>query len=295
MKDICCIGHLTRDKIITPESTVYMAGGTSFYFAHALNHLPKGNTSFQLVTKVGEESMPEIEKMRQEGIDVLCYPSRHSVYFENKYGADTNRRTQRVLAKADPFTLEEVQSLEARVFHLGSLLADDFPIEVVEALSKKGLISIDVQGYLRDVQGESVHPCQWVGKEHVLAMTDILKLNEYEMQVITDSNDPHTVARKLASMGVREVVLTFGDYGSLIYVDDQFYEVPAYKPQHLVDATGCGDTYSAGYLYCRAQGESPLESGKFAAAMCTLKLEQHGPFSSDVQAVRAVMQRNFQQ
>ena len=292
MKDICCIGHLTRDKIITPQSTVYMAGGTSFYFAHALNHLPQGKVEFQLVTKVGEESMTEIEKMRQEGIDVVCHPSRHSVYFENKYGADTNRRTQRVLAKADPFTIKEVEQLEARVFHLGSLLADDFPIEVVETLSRKGLISIDVQGYLREVSGESVHPCAWNDKEQVLAMTDILKLNEYEMQVITDSNDPHTVATKLARMGVREVVLTFGDYGSLIYADDQFFEVPAYKPQHLVDATGCGDTYSAGYLYCRSQGMSYAESGRFAAAMCTLKLEQHGPFSRSIAEVEAIMKRN---
>ena len=292
MKDICCIGHLTRDKIITPQSTVYMAGGTSFYFAHALNHLPQGKVEFQLVTKVGEESMTEIEKMRQEGIDVVCHPSRHSVYFENKYGADTNRRTQRVLAKADPFTIKEVEQLEARVFHLGSLLADDFPIEVVETLSRKGLISIDVQGYLREVSGESVHPCPWNDKEQVLAMTDILKLNEYEMQVITDSNDPHTVATKLARMGVREVVLTFGDYGSLIYADDQFSEVPAYKPKHLVDATGCGDTYSAGYLYCRSQGMSYAESGRFAAAMCTLKLEQHGPFSRSIAEVEAIMKRN---
>ena len=94
MKDICCIGHLTRDKIITPESTVYMAGGTSFYFANALNRLPH-EVSFQLVTKVGEESMPEIEKMRDAGIDVLCFPSRHSVYFENKYGADRWSRWRR--------------------------------------------------------------------------------------------------------------------------------------------------------------------------------------------------------
>lgn len=288
MKDICCIGHLTRDKIITPESTVYMAGGTSFYFANALNRLPH-EVSFQLVTKVGEESMPEIEKMREAGIDVLCFPSRHSVYFENKYGADTNRRTQRVLAKADPFTLKEVESLEAKVFHLGSLLADDFPVEVVEALSRKGLISIDVQGYLRNVQGESVHACQWEGKEKVLAMTDILKLNEYEMQVITDSNDPHTVARKLSDLGVREVVLTFGNYGSLIYSNGEFFEIPAYKPRRVVDATGCGDTYSAGYLYCRSQGMSCKESGKFAAAMCTLKLEQHGPFSRTIDDVRSVM------
>ena len=288
MKEICCIGHLTRDKIITPESTVYMAGGTSFYFANALNHLPQ-EVSFQLVTKVGEESMPEIEKMREAGIDVLCYPSRHSVYFENKYGANTNRRTQRVLAKADPFTVDEVKDLEAKVFHLGSLLADDFSPEVVRTLKGRGLISIDVQGYLREVRGESVHACPWKDKEEILAMTDILKLNEYEMQVITDSNDPHTVARKLSDLGVREVVLTFGNYGSLIYTDGQFFEIPAYKPRRVVDATGCGDTYSAGYLYSRAQGLSCKESGKFAAAMCTLKLEKHGPFSRTIDDVFQVM------
>lgn len=288
MKEICCIGHLTRDKIITPESTVYMAGGTSFYFANALNHLPQ-EVSFQLVTKVGEESMPEIEKMREAGIDVLCYPCRHSVYFENKYGANTNRRTQRVLAKADPFTVDEVKDLEAKVFHLGSLLADDFSLEVVRTLKGRGLISIDVQGYLREVRGESVHACPWKDKEEILAMTDILKLNEYEMQVITDSNDPHTVARKLCDLGVREVVLTFGNYGSLIYTDGQFFEIPAYKPRRVVDATGCGDTYSAGYLYSRAQGLSCKESGKFAAAMCTLKLEQHGPFSRTIDDVFSVM------
>lgn len=292
MKDICCIGHLTRDKIITPESTVYMAGGTSFYFAHALNHLPQGAVSFQLVTKVGPESAEEVEKLRREGVDVACFPSRHSVYFENKYGADTNRRTQRVLAKAEAFTLDEVQSLDARVFHLGSLLADDFPLEVVEALHDKGRISIDVQGYLRETVGEgpwAVQPCSWQEKEQVLAMTDILKLNEYEMQVITDSNDPHAVARKLAAMGVREVVLTFGNYGSLIYADDRFYEIPAYKPRRVVDATGCGDTYSAGYLYCRSQGLSCKESGQFAAAMCTLKLEQHGPFCRSIADVEAII------
>ena len=33
MKDICCIGHVTKDKIVTPNRTVYMAGGTSYYFA----------------------------------------------------------------------------------------------------------------------------------------------------------------------------------------------------------------------------------------------------------------------
>ena len=290
MKDICCIGHVTRDKIITPRQTVNMAGGTSFYFAYGMNQLPK-KVSFQLVTKVGEGSMPEIEKMRQAGIDVECFKSRHTVYFENKYGHDSNRRTQRVLAKADPFTVEEMQHLDARIYHLGSLLADDFSPDVVECLSKKGLVSIDVQGYLREVRGEKVYAVDWKDKEKILSVTDIVKLNEYEMEVIAGTDDPRAVARKLASLGVKEVVLTFGDYGSLIYAEDKFYEIPAYPPVELVDATGCGDTFSTGYLYCRSQGMGYEESGKFAAAMCTLKLEHSGPFHHSIEDIQKVMVR----
>ena len=290
MTDICCIGHITRDKIITPESTVYMAGGTSFYMSYGISRLPK-TVSYELVTKVGKGQLPEVEKVRQAGIDVRCYDSRHTVYFENKYGANSDNRTQRVLAKADPFTLEEMKPLEARVFHLGSLLADDFSPEVVEYLSTKGRVSIDVQGYLREVVGEEVRAVEWKDKERILACTDILKLNEHEMEVITHSKNPRTVALQLADMGVKEVIITLGSYGSLIYCDGQFYEVPAYKPQMLVDATGCGDTYSTGYLWMRLQGASCEEAGRFAAAMCTLKLEHSGPFDKTLADIHRIMRR----
>lgn len=115
MVDICSIGHITRDKIVTPDKTVYMAGGTSFYMTYGISHLPR-KVSYQLVTKVGEESQEDIEKIKKLGLDVVCYPSRHTVFFENIYGKDFNGRTQKVRAKADPFTIEDVKPLEAKVF-----------------------------------------------------------------------------------------------------------------------------------------------------------------------------------
>ena len=288
MKDICCIGHITKDKIITPRHTVYMAGGTSFYFSYAFSHLPQ-NVSFQLVTKLGESEMQSVEDMRKAGIDVQVYPSRHTVYFENKYGENQNDRTQRVLERADPFTIDEMQEVDAGVYHLGSLLSDDFSIDVVKYLSTKGRISIDAQGYLREVRGEKVYPIDWAEKREILAHTDIIKVNEHEMEVITGFNDPRAAALRLAEWGVKEVCVTLGSEGSIILADGKFYDIPAYEPKEIVDATGCGDTYSAGYLWCRAQGMGFEESGKFAAAMCTLKLEHSGPFDRDIDDVRRVM------
>jgi len=290
MTDICSIGHITRDKIITPQSTVYMAGGTSFYMSMGIKQLP-ADITYQLVTKVGQGQMAEVDKLRQLGIDTLCYASEHTVYFENKYGANFNNRSQRVLAKADPFTLEEMKPLEAKVFHLGSLLSDDFAPHVVKYLSTKGRVSIDAQGYLRKVVGDQVHAVEWKGMEEILACTHTIKLNEHEMKAIINSTNPRTVALRLAEYGVREVVITLGSYGSIIYADGHFYEIPAYQPAEVVDATGCGDTYSTGYLYARARGMGYEEAGKFAAAMCTLKLEHNGPFDRTITDITRLIRR----
>lgn len=288
MKDICCIGHITKDKIVTPNSTVYMAGGTSFYFAYAINQLPK-DVTFSLVTAMDPTEKEPVEKMLQAGIDVKLYPSRNTVFFENIYGENQNDRRQRVLAKADPFTVEQLKNVEAKVFHLGSLLSDDFSPEVVAYLATKGRVSIDVQGYLREVRDEKVYPIDWKDKLNVLKNTYYLKVNEIEMETITGLKDPVEAAKLIHAWGVEEVIITLGSEGSLIYVDGVFYQIPAYAPHEMVDATGCGDTYSAGYLYRRLQGATPTEAGKFAAAMCTIKLEHNGPFNRTLEDVEKII------
>lgn len=265
-----------------------MAGGTSFYMAHGMHHLSQ-DFPFQLVTKIGQESQEEVDHLRQMNIDVVSYSSPHSVFFENHYGLNSNQRTQRVLAKAAPFTIEEMEPLAAEVFHLGSLLADDFSPEIVKFLAQKGCISIDVQGYLREVRGEKVYAVDWKDMDAVLPYVDIVKLNEHEMYAIMHTNDPKIVAEKLASYGVREVIITLGSYGSLIYADKTCYEIPAYTPRKIVDATGCGDTYSTGYLYMRSQGATFQEAGRFASAMCTLKLEHNGPFEGSLKDIETLI------
>lgn len=290
MKDICCIGHITKDKIVTPNRTVYMAGGTSFYFSYAINQLPK-DVTFSLVTAMDPTEKEPVEKMLKAGIDVSMNASRNTVFFENTYGENQNERKQRVLAKAVPFTIQQLEHVDAKVFHLGSLLADDFPTEVVEYLSRKGRVSIDVQGYLREVRDEKVYPIDWKEKLKVLKHTYYLKVNETEMETITGLKDAHEAAKLIHAWGVTEVIITLGSEGSLVYVDDKFYEIPAYPPHEVVDATGCGDTYSAGYLYRRLQGATPTEAGKFAAAMCTIKLEHNGPFNRSIEDVEKIIKK----
>lgn len=291
MKDICCIGHITLDKIVTPKQTIYMPGGTSYYYSHGMSHL-KDFKHYKLVTSLAESEMKAVEDIRAKGIEVQVIPSRKTVYFENVYGENQNNRTQRVLAKADPFTVEGLKDVEANIFHLGSLLSDDFSLEVIKYLSTKGRLSVDAQGYLREVRGEKVYAVDWEDKIEALKYIDILKVNEHEMEVLTGYSVPELAALKLAEWGVKEVLITLGSLGSLIYAENKFHHIPAYPPKEIVDATGCGDTYMAGYLYMRNKGASYEEAGCFAAAMSTLKLEHSGPFSGSEEDVLNIISSN---
>ena len=284
---LTCIGHITLDKVITPRFTAYMPGGTAYYFANALKNIDLED--FRLVTSLAASEMHEVDKLRKDGIDVEAIVSKNSVYFENKYGEDMNDRKQRVLAKADPFTKENLKDVEANIIHLGTLLADDFDKETIKYLSTKGTVSVDVQGYLRKVEGEHVVAVDYDDKLEALPYIGILKANEMEMETLTGTSDPYKAAKKLAGWGVKEVVLTLGDKGSLIYADGKFHKIPAYPAKDLVDATGCGDTYMAGYLYKRSRGASYEEAGAFAAAMCSIKLGSKGPFSGTIADVETLI------
>lgn len=281
--ELCCIGHITLDKVVTPKNTVHMPGGTSFYFSHAIKHFD--DIDYTLITAIAQSEMGVADDLRSQGIDVTVMPSEHSVYFENIYGENQDNRTQRVLAKADPFTVEQFGDVNAKIFHLGSLLADDFSLEVVKYLSEKGLVSVDSQGYLREVRDTHVYAVDWNDKQEALKYIHFLKANEHEMEVLTGYSDVESAARQLHDWGVKEVLITLGSMGSVIYDGVDFHLIPAYKPCEVVDATGCGDTYMTGYLYKRAKGAGIKEAGKFAAAMSTLKIEDLGPFKGSKEDV----------
>jgi len=276
MHDLCCVGHITLDKVVTPKNTVHMPGGTSFYFSHAIRNLKDIN--YTLVTAIAESEMAVANDLQSKGIDVKVMPSKHSVYFENIYGENQDNRTQRVLAKADPFTVDYLEDIDARIYHLGSLLADDFSLDVIRFLSQKGLVSVDSQGYLREVREQNVYAVDWTEKKEALQYIHFLKANEHEMEVLTGYDDVAMAAKQLYDWGVKEVLITLGSMGSVIYDGTTFHKIPAYKPKEVVDATGCGDTYMTGYLYKRAKGAGIEEAGRFAAAMSTLKIECLGPF-----------------
>ncbi len=288
MKHLCCIGHLTNDRIITPSAVYENTGGVAHYFSCAIAHLPS-EVDYSLVTKLSESDNHIVQHLRDRGVRVLCSTSKATVFFENIYGENIDERRQRVLAMSDPFVQSDIDNLSADYFHLGTLLPSDFSIPLVAFLKQRGRVSIDAQGFLREVVGEEVKARQWKDKELFLKYIDIIKVNEEELFALTGTNDIARGASQIAEMGPEEVIVTLGSKGSQILYKGEMFTIPAYYTPQVVDSTGCGDTYMAGYLYCRALGFSVERAGRFAAAMCTLKLQKSGPFDASIEEVERLI------
>jgi sugar/nucleoside kinase (ribokinase family) len=287
MLDICCVGHITSDKVVTTNSIMHMPGGTAWYFSFAVCKL---NLNYLLVTALAPAEMDYVTTLQNKQINVLVQQSKHTVIFENIYSEDQDFRTQNVLKEADSFTEQLLLPIEARIFHLGPLLSKDFSLDLIKTLAAKGDISLDVQGYLRKVKLNKVFAADWPEKKEALQYVKYLKTDEAELRSLTNCENVKEAAKIVADWGVKEVVITNGSHGSMIYCEGVYYTIPAYRPQLIVDATGCGDTYMAGYLYQRVKGVDIEKAGRFAAALASLKMESAGPFNGTLEDVMLLLE-----
>jgi len=98
-------------------------------------------------------------------------------------------------------------------------------------------------------------------------------VNDYESQLLQDRTgwSPHEIADK-----VEALIVTRGGKGSYIYNKDKRIDIPAAPVSAIVDPTGCGDAFRGGLIYGLMNGLSWEVTGRIAALMGAIKIEQHG-------------------
>jgi len=98
-------------------------------------------------------------------------------------------------------------------------------------------------------------------------------VNDYEASLLAERT-----GWSLERIGaqVRALIVTRGAEGSWIYVDGVRLEIPVASASRAADPTGCGDAYRAGLLYGLAGGLDWPTTGRVAALLAAIKIEQHG-------------------
>jgi adenosine kinase len=129
----------------------------------------------------------------------------------------------------------------------------------------------------------------------ILSDTDLLELidgaagyfvNDYEW-ALTQEQTGRTEEEIAGRCGA--VIITRGGEGSEIRTGGRSVLIPPYAAKEVVDPTGCGDAYRAGFLYGVANGHPVEVSGRLGSLLGGLQVEIEGAqaLDYDLEAIRA--------
>ncbi len=282
--DITMVGHISRDIMIYKDDINRLTGGPVIYSSIAAARAGK---KIQVITKASKDSEKELTIMRDMGITVIRIDSEKTTSIENiYYTPDKEKRKVTLLTQAEPFREEDITAAESDIFHLAGLFRGEIPDTLIKLLHKRGRIAIDAQGLLRCSENGHLVFRDWESKTEYLPLISFFKADAAEALILTGEENRERAALKLASWGAEETMITHNTE-IIVLSRNKFYRAP-FTPSNLSGRTGRGDTAFAAYLAWRMDhGEE--ESVRFAAALCSIKMESPGPFSGTISDVLARM------
>lgn len=108
------------------------------------------------------------------------------------------------------------------------------------------------------------------------ASADIVLANEGELAALFETEDFDAAAARLASM-VDVAAITRGESGSVVVSGDERVAIAVVPVDKVVDTTGAGDQYAAGFLLGVARGLSLEEAGKLGSLAAAEVIAHWGP------------------
>lgn len=224
---------------------------------------------------------------------MIAQPSAHQneyIFYRNP-GADQRLR---------PDELDRELLRSTRALHIGSLSLSDEPsrsatFEAVRIARQSGaVISFDV----------NFRPALWHSQADALVQiaamlpnADLLKVNETELELLTNTADVEGGSALLLARGPKFVIVTLGAAGSYFRTAQSGGYVQSFRVE-AVDSTGCGDSFVGALLtrLTRSGWESPdahiREALQFANAAGAITSTRRGaiPALPTLQEVNDFMQ-----
>jgi sugar/nucleoside kinase (ribokinase family) len=110
----------------------------------------------------------------------------------------------------------------------------------------------------------------------VAERVDVLFGNEHELCALYDTDD-FTLALERVRADLELAVITCGADGSVIATADGVVNVPVEPVAQVLDTTGAGDLYAAGFLFGYTNGRSLPECGRLGSIAAAEVISHMGP------------------
>ena len=175
-----------------------------------------------------------------------------------------------------PDDIDEDFIAKGEVIYLEGYLFD--PPKAMEAYIKAARVAHKAGRRVALTLSDSfcVHRHREAFKDLVSYHTDILFANEDEIKALYETDDLEA-AIDIAQNQCAIVAITRGDKGSIIINSGQRTEVTAEADVNVIDTTGAGDSYAAGFLYGFTQKMDMLQCGRLGSIAAAEVIAQMGP------------------
>lgn len=144
---------------------------------------------------------------------------------------------------------------------LGDFTRDALPDLLRFAADHATVVSMDLLSVGRPELVDSLRPA-W-------AYTDYLLPNDDQIRGVTECDDLVEAAGVARTAGVGTVIVTTGRDGCVIVDDDGVRRLPAIEVP-VVDTTGCGDAFTAGFLVGLGSGRALTDAARLGTAAAAL-------------------------
>lgn len=159
----------------------------------------------------------------------------------------------------------------AQQVHLASFVGKEqwaIECELVRALSSKTVVSFAPGAILARRGLRALSP--------VLKRTQVLFLNRRELEMLGHTSDLEIGTRRLLRSGPQIVAVTLGAEGSYVTDGKRAYRVEAPRVRRIVDTTGAGDAFAAGFLCGIFENRDLRECAKLGAQLARQAVSQLG-------------------
>lgn len=274
---ISVLGPIPRDMVATHKGDVFEKYGCVIYTTAALSMLVGKEDRIVPVTHLSESDAPKVRDILSGFSSVDLHhisSSADSGDIVSLTYVDQNTRLEHQTGFMAPLVPADVAGLlDSDAFICLPISDYEVPCATLAYIKQnsEGIVILDAHGPTNAItrNGERVHKF-WFDRDLWLPYIDILKMNlqeagcswfrsAYTFAALQDASDigldelPKFAAHCI-ELGVKAVCVTLDQHGCVLYFRDasgkiQEHFIQRVQVEHVVDTTGCGDSFAAGLAF----------------------------------------------
>ncbi len=274
------IGTFIKDHIFPANGTEINSFGGIFYTISILGNLVSEKDEVYPVCYLGEDIYDEVTKrlseyksIKTQGIKKIAQKNT-AVKLVYK---TTEQRDEYLFNRLPPLRFDHIQSVaEMDLWLVNFITGFEMSLETFQQFRQQasGLILMDFHSLSLDITTDGRRILRKLPDwEQWIHGVDVLQMNEAEAISLINHNNlsEHNLVdfgNRVIENSIRICHITLGSKGSLLFLKkdnkQSNYRIPAYPVAEVVDVTGCGDAFAAGFIVHYYNCKDALAAAKFA-------------------------------